>query len=395
MLSFFKRVRGAQEEIAVPEDMHEFQTGRALLEPHTKLINHIKRLSSASSDGFNTYYLPTIERYVEAMQLLPVATEGPFSKLGGMVEKSLLLIIESLRVRQGYLLPIGSTAEEISKTKELWTYAVFIGALVHRCGQGIYEFEMVFFDKRGKPLGDRYWPGISKLDPEFSYYKIKRLDNTTKKLERQFPLILLSSWLGEGGINWMLSNNIALESLLSSMVGGDLDDKNALSEIIKKAYAHLTKGEQNVYSLDGLSTKDDAKQPVPEILKESVSKQPIIESEAMATVIEEELPMTDESGAILGNQEPGKEGGNVDWLDAAPEKFMVKLLSDLKGGGLPKSDFDSSDGVINIRYPQGLKRYTVSPSDMRMKLKQSVIWGSEGKISLNNEKAVKVITLIN
>jgi len=355
-----KRVHVKPEVVTTPTGMLVFHTGCELLKPHAKLLNHIKRLSSASKHGFDMYYLPVIERFAESLQQLPVASEGQFSRLGGMIEKSLLLIIESLRVRQGYLLPVGSKAEEIAKKKELWTYAVFVGALVHRCGQGYYEFEMVLFNKEEKGLNERYWPGFSQVKPDFCFYKIRQLNNETKKLERYFPLMMLRTWLGDEGTNWLLSDDLAMEALLSLMVGGELDDKNTLSEIIRKGYAHLTKGSNNNYPLE------DSVEPAPP-------------EEAHM-----EVSCADDNPGPLQESE-------VDWINETPERFIAKLVSDIRSNNLPLENFKEENGLVKVRYPLGLKKYTKSPSEMRMHLRGSVLCLAEEKIDFNNEKNVKVI----
>jgi hypothetical protein len=365
------------EPVEVSDDTQLFQTGAQLLEPHQKLMNHIRRLSSASSDGFDLYYLPVIERFAESMQLMPVATEGQFSKLGGAIEKSLLLIVQSLRVRQAYLLPSGSTAEHIAKTKELWTYAVFLSALFHRCGQGFYDFELVSFNKKNKQNEVRYWPGISQIDETMCFYKIRTLENKTKKLQRLFPIVVLPTWLGPKSLNWLLSNDNVMETLLAYMAGGTLDENNDLMAIIKKANQHISKSEPTVKAVQDTSNEDEE--------LDDIDLAPLAVEETINTAAEEHVENEEEVLAAA-------EETNIDWLDRPVEDLFNKILDDLKGSEDTDQLITFNSGSMTILYPAGLKAYTKSPSELKMKLKATLFWDGESKGGLD-KNSKKTITL--
>lgn len=369
------------EPIEVSEDTQVFQTGAQLLEPHQKLMNHIRRLSSASKDGFELYYLPVIERFAESMQLMPVATEGEFSKLGGAIEKSLLLVVQSLRVRQAYLLPSGSTAEHIAKTKELWTYAVFLGALFHRCGQGFYDFELVSFNKKNKQNEGRYWPGISELDESMCFYKIRKLDNTTKRLERLFPIVVLPNWLGPKSMNWLLTNDHVMETLLAYMAGGTLDEVNDLTEIIKKANTHINKTEPSIKIVTEASNVDPDEVDDPDNIEAAIAVDEQPQNSATAVQSEDK-----ESEAVSAD------ASDTDWLDRPVEDLFEKILDDLKEGVHTEQLITYNTGSLMITYPAGLKVYTKSPSELKMKLKATLFWDGESKGGLD-KKNKKIITI--
>ena len=380
-----------------PAGTYKYQTGAELLVPHTKLINHIKRLSSASTGGFGLYYLPTIERFVETMQLLPVATEGPFSKLGGMVEKSLLLVIEALRVRQGYLLPVGSTAEEIARTKELWTYTIFVGALVHRCGQALFEMEMVFFNKSGKKKDERFWSGISEIDEEYCYYKIRKLDNSTKKLERYFPLVILRQWMGHETTSWMMSNNLAMDSLLSFMVGGSLDDKNSVSEIIQKANEHLMRVSLSKHQLTDV-VEIDRTQTSNEKKLEEPAEIPPVTSETEPPQIESEPEYLEQEPALApfyDEIEQTKTEGEGHWLDTPADQFMKLLATDINEEKVIAENVRVEGSRILVRYPHGFQPYTESPSKIRRQLNGTMYWLGEEQKWMGQTGRTVTLTLAN
>lgn len=441
MLSFFKKEK-IITKVATPKGMDKVRSASELLAQHEKLLGHIRRLSAASSHGFDKYYLPVIERFVEAIQLMPGPKSGGFEKTGGMIEKALLLVIESLKIRQGYLLPVGSTAEEIARTKELWTYVAFVGALVHRMGHGLYEFEMIFFNGQGEQREGRYWPVITPIDKEFCFYRFRKLENIHSKSERYLPILLLRSLLGMESFNWILTNDKTLEELLSFMVGGSLDDKNALSEIIRKAHSYLQENGMETPKLEGvepvetkadenketeLSSVDDeqtvikdteqsfgafdtANQVNEPMLEEKVmpglltpemekkgdqhpKEEPIIQTERpkiehlkKKQPNKQKIKKTEQpKAAVLPNvaSQPPKDN---DWLSGPPQEFLNKLVHDINTKAISSDMASLSKGIISIEYPLGLKRYTQTPADMKTKLQSTIFWVGEDKGGLERKK---------
>lgn len=403
-----------QEDTVLKDGMYRYESGAQLLISHNKLINHIRRLSSASSSGFDCYYLPVLERYAESMQVIPVSVDGPFAKRGGAIEKSLLLAVESLRVRQGCLLPVGSTAEEIAKTKELWTFAVFIGALLHRVGQNIYEYEMVFFDSKERRRDDRFWPGISKFDDAYPNIRIRKRTNELKKLERHAPLLMLRHWLGEDSFDWLMSNDKVMDSLLSCMIGGNLDDKNPLSDIIQKGYAHVIKksngvlnSEQPIVDLNetvpNVKEVEQVHEPVVvEITQTEPDKVKAINDKPVIKVVEKQTPKDLPKAQVSVKKEviePGKAPDVVEQIveqkseKPTAEQFIAKIKCDIDSGKLKNKWISVKGERVDIVYPMGLKDYTTVASELRMELKSTIYWIEERKSGAGLNQRTLVLNL--
>lgn len=76
------------------------------------LMDNIWEQTSVSKESFSRLYYGPISRYAELVQQLPASENHHHSYLGGMLDHGLELILYALKLRQGYLLPIGVSPED-------------------------------------------------------------------------------------------------------------------------------------------------------------------------------------------------------------------------------------------------------------------------------------------
>ncbi|MCF6256141.1 MAG: TraI domain-containing protein [Gammaproteobacteria bacterium] len=98
-------------------------------------LKSIERLSSAGNDYFNNLYRPAINAFVESVQLVPASAAHHHAGPGGLVIHTFDVIDTALRMRKSYNLPQYSTPEIIYAQEHIWSYAVFVGALLHDIGK--------------------------------------------------------------------------------------------------------------------------------------------------------------------------------------------------------------------------------------------------------------------
>jgi len=101
----------------------------------TPKLKSIERLSSAGGDYFKNLYSPAIHGFIESVQLVPASAAHHHAGPGGLVTHTLDVIETALRIRKSYNLPQYSTPEIIYAQEHVWTYAVFVGALLHDIGK--------------------------------------------------------------------------------------------------------------------------------------------------------------------------------------------------------------------------------------------------------------------
>lgn len=105
-----------------------------LLNLHNRL-RQIKRLTAASDQHYEHYYHTAISAYLEAAQLQPASISDHHAGLGGLAVHTLEVVENALRRRKAFLLPQHADPELIRAEEQIWTYAVFAGALLHDAGK--------------------------------------------------------------------------------------------------------------------------------------------------------------------------------------------------------------------------------------------------------------------
>ena len=105
-----------------------------LLGQHNRLRS-IQRMVGIDSARFEKLYLEPIINFCELAQLAPASTDYHHTGPGGLIEHTLSMIEKSVHERRKYNLPQRSDPEIQQHEKHAWTYAMFVGALLHDIGK--------------------------------------------------------------------------------------------------------------------------------------------------------------------------------------------------------------------------------------------------------------------
>lgn len=168
--SLFKKVKAkAPGTSPIPAGYIAYKSAATLLDtPRRKrLIENIWHRTSVSRAQFNKIYYEPISRYVELVQQLPASENHHHAHLGGMIDHGLEIIAYALKLRQSYVLPVGSTAEVQSSQSEAWSAGIAFSALLHDVGKIAVDVSVQL--KSGKVW--RAWHGPMKEDYRFVYVK--------------------------------------------------------------------------------------------------------------------------------------------------------------------------------------------------------------------------------
>lgn len=183
--------------------------------------------------------LPVIERAAEWAQLLPASESHHHAQPGGLVTHMMESVAHALRFRQGYLLPVGAAPEEIPERKHRWTYAVFLGALLHDIGRPMADINVRVF-RSNKPCGKWQPLAGSLLDQGFTHYTLDFEINRDYDMHKKLPIVLFQRLVPPHVLAW-LADDVQLMGELSSYLSGDEDYKGALREIVTRADSESVK----------------------------------------------------------------------------------------------------------------------------------------------------------
>ncbi len=202
------------------------QTADKLLDAHLDELSEIKELTGLADEHFNFLYLKPIHRYIESIQLVPASESYHHASVGGMLQHIMEVLVNALRIRRGHILPPGVPPEEIEHRKDLWTYLVFIAALLHDAGKMITDVYLE--DEKGKP-----WNLLSS-HPQPVTYRVRFNYNRKHKFHEKLGAIALHKIFTPKQIEWVMSDEEAWYTLAHFLIG-DYSSAGVLHDIVQKA----------------------------------------------------------------------------------------------------------------------------------------------------------------
>lgn len=203
------------------------QSASSLLAAHQDELLEIKELTGLADEHFNFLYVKPIERYVEAIQLVPASESYHHAGVGGMLQHIMEVLVNALRIRRGHILPPGVDPEEIEHRKDLWTYVVFMSALLHDAGKMITDVYLE--DENG-----RAWNLLS-AHPQPQTYRVRFNFARKHKFHEKLGAMAMHKIFTPKQIDWVMSSDEEAWYALSHFLTGDYSNAGVLHEIVQKA----------------------------------------------------------------------------------------------------------------------------------------------------------------
>ncbi|MBE0471195.1 MAG: TraI domain-containing protein [Methyloprofundus sp.] len=258
------------------------------------MVDELRVLTGVPDNHFDYLYLHPLHKYIEYIQLAPASESHHHAELGGMVEHTLEVLINALRLRRGQILPTGVTPEEIEQRKDIWTFVVFACALLHDAGKLISD--MAYYDDKGNA-----W-GLLSSTPPPSLYRIKYDPARRHKFHERLAPFALYKVFQQGHVDWVMSDNEAWFVLVSFLTA-DFASASVVADIVQKA------DQASVVANLGGSVNDAIKRPV----------QTLSLSERLLKSLQQ---LVDTDGIGINKQ------GAVGYIDGDYVYFLVKPMLD-------------------------------------------------------------------
>lgn len=203
-----------------------------LLGQRTKQINTIQQFAGVPKAHWRSLYLDALLAFAAYVQQLPASEAHHHSNAGGLLDHSLEVVIHSLRIRRGHLLPQGADAEEITAKKDVWTYAVFSSALLHDVGKPLMDQIVTLYDKQGRDVG--VWDALTTPMTGAGWYRIRYRKERQYRLHERAALLLAKLVLPIPALNWLAADRTVLSAWLAA-VSGLYEDAGIIGEIVQQA----------------------------------------------------------------------------------------------------------------------------------------------------------------
>ncbi|WP_426139199.1 MobH family relaxase [Pseudomonas sp. DWP3-1-2] len=190
-----------------------------------KLIEHIWQRTSLSRQQFDRLYLEPLHRFAELVQHLPASRNHHHAYHGGMLDHGLEIVAYALKMRQSYLLPLGTTPETQAAQTEAWTAAIAYAALLHDIGKIAVDVEVdLASGKRWHP-----WQGPIKGD-----YRFRFVEGREYKLHAAAAGLIYNQVLSSNVMDW-LSGFPELWSALIYVLADQYEHAGILGELVIQA----------------------------------------------------------------------------------------------------------------------------------------------------------------
>jgi len=226
----WKKAKGSSVEQPAPE----LGNGCFRAEPATtllatsrrrKLLEHIWQRTSLSRKQFDQLYTAPLHRFAELVQHLPASRNHHHAYPGGMLDHGLEIVAYALKIRQSYLLPLGTSPETQAAQTEAWTAAVAYAALLHDIGKIAVDVEVnLASGRRWHP-----WQG-----PIQGAYRVRFVEGREYKLHAAAAGLIYTQILSERIMDW-LSEFPELWAALIFVLAGQYEHAGILGELVIQA----------------------------------------------------------------------------------------------------------------------------------------------------------------
>ena len=214
------------------------KNGKQLLSPHNKTIKAIQSAVGLQDKYWNYFYLKTLQNLAEFVQELPASEAHHHSGSGGLLQHTLDTSLNAIRIRLGKLLPPNADAETVTKFKDVWTYAIFTGALTHDLAKPITDIDVALFDKDKKSLG--YWQPFNTSmrsvmkSKGATTYKLNYRRSRIYATHERASAFYLHNIIPPEGLQWIASHQ-ELFYYWINLITGHHEDTGIIGNIIHEA----------------------------------------------------------------------------------------------------------------------------------------------------------------
>lgn len=189
-------------------------------------LQQLWQLTPLPDTLFDSWILTAIHRFATLVQLLPASQSHHHSTPGGLLDHSLEVACNAIRLRQGYLLPPEAGAEEQARQASAWTVTVVCAALLHDTGKIAVDMKIHQRD------GTRWHPWQGNLVQPYRWqYESHGRDY---HLHPAAGAMLINQLIPSPLLDWLAGYPAAFASLIYQLTG-HYERAGALAELVQQA----------------------------------------------------------------------------------------------------------------------------------------------------------------
>jgi len=215
-----------------PSGFLRAQAGQDLLKPRKGAIHAIAGLVGVPDAHFQILYVDALVRYAAFVQQLPASESHHHAGPGGLLDHTLEVIICALQLRRGVLMPTNAPTEVIARCRDVWTYAVFSGALVHDVGKVATQQTVRIFDAHTGALS--LWSPWTGPMQAGTWYGIEFNRDRQYVMHERISPLLVRGIVPDAAMAWLGSDTQVIAAW-SAYMSQETDGAGALGTIVSRA----------------------------------------------------------------------------------------------------------------------------------------------------------------
>ena len=210
-----------------------------VIESATDLLNRqslkladIRTSLSVNDEIYQKLYVRLFENMANLAQCVPASEQDHHSNLYGYLDHVFECVVLALRYREGYVYR-SDREDMIMRKKDVFSYAVTVGALCHDLGKLItdIQFHNLTTDT---PHSIIFGPIQEKSEFVYRFYPERKIQD-----HKAAGLMALSIVVPSEGLQWIQEEDCLYRELLHA-IGGDNSMSGKLGEIVLKADRYST-----------------------------------------------------------------------------------------------------------------------------------------------------------
>ena len=190
-------------------------------------LRNIKRIVQIDDVRYQILYQDVIDRFAEVVQLMPASQAHHHAVPGGLFIHTLEVLEYALSLRRQYKLPQMAAQEEQEKQRQVWTYAVFAGVLLHDIGK---RLTLCRFETDKGRASD---PFAQQL-PQEGYYRLHFQSAKYHALHTQIGLAFAARIFPAIGLDFLMTQLHIMQELMAYLHDDDTH-AGSIGDIIRAA----------------------------------------------------------------------------------------------------------------------------------------------------------------
>lgn len=189
-------------------------------------LHQLRQLTPLPDPLFARWIVTAVRSFAVLVQQLPASRAHHHCAPGGLLDHSLEVTCNAVRLRQGYLLPPEADAEEQARQACAWTVAVVCTALLHDVGKIAADMEIRLLD------GSRWYPWQGALAQPYCWTHPDRARDYY--LHPAAGALLGTTLLPAPLLNWLADYPAVFASLIYQLTGHP-ERAGVLAELVQQA----------------------------------------------------------------------------------------------------------------------------------------------------------------